>query len=190
MKKLSLKAFVSIAMLSSLAYVLMFIKFPVLPIYSYLTVDFSDIPALIAALIFGPIGAIIVEIIKNLLDYLTHISDVGIPIGNAANLVAGLLFVLPTYFVFNRMKTKLGMTYALIIGTVTMAVIMSILNYFVILPAYLALMHFDVGNVKDYIVAGILPFNLIKGALVTIIFMVLFSKMQKWITKQAILNNN
>ncbi|MBL5768305.1 ECF transporter S component [Heyndrickxia sporothermodurans] len=189
MRKLRLKEFVGVAMLSSVAYVLMFIKFPVLPVYSYLTVDFSDIPALIAALIFGPIGAIIVEVIKNLLDYLTHISDVGIPIGNVANLIAGLLFVLPTYFVYNRMKTKIGMTFALIIGTIIMAVLMSVLNYIIILPAYLALLHIDVGNVKDYIVAGILPFNLIKGALVTIIFMLIFAKMQKWINKQAQINN-
>lgn len=188
MRKLSLKSFVSIALLSSLSFVIMFIKFP-LPLFpNYLTVDFSDIPALIAALIFGPLGAIIVEVIKNLLDYLMHGSEAGIPIGNIANLIAGLLFVLPTYYIYNHLKTRKGMVIALIIGTAVMAVLMSVLNYFVILPAYLKLMHFDVGNVKDYILAGILPFNIIKGILVAIIFMLLFSKMQSWINKQNVIN--
>ncbi|MBU5213689.1 MULTISPECIES: ECF transporter S component [Heyndrickxia] len=189
MKKLGLKSFVSIAVLSSLAYVIMLIKIPIPPFPNYLTVDFSDIPALIAALIFGPIGALLVELIKNLLDFLTTGSETGIPIGHIANLFAGLLFVLPTYYIYQRMKTKKGMTLALFVGTISMAVMMSILNYFVILPAYLALMNFQVPNVKEYILAGILPFNFVKGILVAIIFMLLFSKMQNWINKQTILKN-
>ena len=56
MKKLNVRAFVAIGMLSSLAFILMLIKFPIPPFPAYLTVDFSDIPALIAALIFGPVG--------------------------------------------------------------------------------------------------------------------------------------
>ncbi|MGE8204369.1 ECF transporter S component [Heyndrickxia sp. NPDC080065] len=189
MRKLNLKMFIGIAMLSSLAYVIMFIKFPIPPFPPYLTVDFSDIPAFIAALLFGPVGAILVEIIKNALDYFTHGSEAGLPIGNIANIFAGILFVLPTYFIYKRMKTKKGMTFALFIGTLSLAVMMSVLNYFVILPAYLILMNFSVPNVKEYIIAGILPFNIIKGIIVSIIFMLLFSRMQNWINKQSIINN-
>ena len=92
-------------------------------------VDFSDIPPLIAALIFGPVAGILVEFFKNVLNYLATGSQTGIPVGHIANFLAGILFILPTYYLYNKVKTKKGMTLALIIGTLTMAVMMSILNY-------------------------------------------------------------
>ena len=69
MKKFSVKAMVSIGMLSSISYVLMLLNFPLPPFPKFLMVDFSDIPALIAALIFGPVAGILVEFLKNTLDY-------------------------------------------------------------------------------------------------------------------------
>ncbi|GER66057.1 riboflavin transporter FmnP [Weizmannia acidilactici] len=185
MKKWDLKKFVSIALLSTLAFILMFIKFPIPPFPSFLTVDFSDVPVLVAALLYGPMASVVAELIKNILNYLSLGSEAGVPIGNAANFFAGILFVLPTYFIYRRMRTKKGMTVGLIAGTVSMSVFMSILNYFVILPAYLYFMNFSVGNVKQYIVAGVLPFNLVKGVIVTILFMLMFTKMKNWIDKQS-----
>ena len=41
---------VSVAMLSSIAYILMLLNFPIPPFPSFLKIDFSDIPALIGAL--------------------------------------------------------------------------------------------------------------------------------------------
>ncbi len=106
MKKLNVRSFVAIGMLGSLSFILMLIKFPIPPFPAYLTVDFSDIPALIAALLFGPLAAVIVELIKNAIDYLMIGSEAGIPIGNFANFVAGTVFVLVTYYVFKRLQMK------------------------------------------------------------------------------------
>lgn len=53
MKKWDVKQFVAVALLSALAFMLMFIKFPVPPFPSFLTVDFSDIPVLVAALLYA-----------------------------------------------------------------------------------------------------------------------------------------
>jgi riboflavin transporter len=187
MKKVNLRSTVGIAVLSSLACLLMLIRFPIPPFPSYLTVDFSDIPALLAALVFGPIGAVLVELIKNIINYLMVSSDVGIPIGNAANFVSGLLFVLPTYYIYRHLKTKKGMTIGLITGTVSLAVLMSLLNYFVILPAYFVLANLHIPDVKSYIIAGILPFNIIKGFIVTLVFMLIFTRMQGWIEKRSLI---
>ncbi|WP_141231671.1 ECF transporter S component, partial [Niallia circulans] len=74
-KKMNVRKYVLIGMMSSLAYVLMMLKFPIPPFPSYLKVDFSDIPALVAALILGPGAGILVELIKNILDYLITGSD-------------------------------------------------------------------------------------------------------------------
>ncbi|MGG3561413.1 ECF transporter S component [Neobacillus rhizosphaerae] len=184
-KKINVKAYVSIGMLSSIAYLLMLLNFP-LPVFpNFLFVDFSDIPALIAALIFGPIAGILVEFFKNVLNYLATGSQTGIPVGHIANFLAGIVFVLPTYYVYNKLKTKKGMTLALVVGTVTMAVVMSILNYIIILPAYTVLMGFP--DMRNLVVPAILPFNILKGAMMSFIFMLLFIRMQSWINKLSII---
>ncbi|MFJ7725513.1 ECF transporter S component [Neobacillus sp. NPDC097160] len=180
-KKISVKAYVTIGMLSSIAYLLMLLNFP-LPLFpNFLFVDFSDIPALIAALIFGPIAGVLVELFKNVLNYIATGSQTGIPVGHIANFLAGIVFILPTYFVYNRLKTRKGMTMALIAGTVTMAVVMSILNYFFILPAYTVLMGFP--DMRNLVVPAVLPFNILKGVIMSAIFMLLFIRMQAWINK-------
>lgn len=184
-KKINVKAYVSIGMLSSIAYLLMLLNFP-LPLFpNFLFVDFSDIPALIAALIFGPIAGILVEFFKNVLNYLATGSQTGIPVGHIANFLAGIVFVLPTYYVYNKLKTKKGMTLALVVGTVTMAVVMSILNYIIILPAYTVLMGFP--DMRNLVVPAILPFNILKGVMMSFIFMLLFIRMQSWIHKFSII---
>jgi riboflavin transporter len=182
-RKMNVRAYVSIGMLSSIAFLLMLIQFP-LPLFpKFLFVDFSDIPALIATLIFGPIAGILVEFFKNVLNYIQTGSFTGIPVGHIANFAAGIVFILPTYFVYNRLKTRKGMTLALIAGTAIMAVMMSLLNYFFILPAYTALMGFP--DMRNLVVPAILPFNLIKGVMMSSIFMLLFIRMQAWINKNT-----
>jgi riboflavin transporter FmnP len=191
MKKNKVKALVSISMLSSIAYILMLVNFPIPPFPTFLKIDFSDLPALIGALIFGPLAGILVELIKNVLDYFMTGSETGVPVGHFANFVSGLLFILPTYYIYNKLKTKKGMTVALVVGTCLMSVIMSVLNYFVLLPAYTFFLNMPVMSgpeIGQYIVAGILPFNLVKGVAMSIVFMLLFAKMGTWLNKQASYN--
>ncbi|CAM3438895.1 ECF transporter S component [Cytobacillus oceanisediminis] len=192
MKKLNIKALVSIGMLSSIAYILMLLNFPIPPFPQFLMIDFSDIPALIAALIFGPAAGVLVELIKNILDYFMTGSATGVPVGHIANFAAGILFVLPTYYVFNKLKTKKGMTFGLLVGTIFMAVIMSVLNYLIILPAYTFFLNFpamSAPEMRTMIVTGILPFNIVKGLLISLVFMLLFTRMGTWMNKQATFKN-
>lgn len=192
MKKLSVKAMVSIAMLSSISYVLMLLNFPLPPFPNFLMIDFSDVPALIAALIFGPVAGILVELFKNILDYFMTGSGTGVPVGHAANFVAGVLFILPTYYLYKKLKTNKGMTFALAAGTVSMAVLMSVLNYYVFLPAYTFFLNMpamSAPETKQFIIAGILPFNIVKGLLMSIVFMLLFTRMKTWIERQQSFKN-
>ncbi|WP_449620181.1 ECF transporter S component [Robertmurraya sp. Marseille-Q9965] len=187
MKSFNVKALVSIGMLSSIGFVLMLLNFPLPPFPKFLMVDFSDIPALIAALIFGPVAGILVELFKNILDYVITSSETGIPVGHLSNFIAGILFVVPTYYIYEKLKTKKGMKYALVAGTVIMAIVMSVLNYFVFLPAYTLFMGFPAmsgAETRQMIVAGILPFNIVKGIIISIVFILLFSRMSTWIGKQ------
>ena len=157
MKRNKIKVMVSIAMLSSIAYVLMLLNFPIPPFPSFLKIDFSDVPALIGALVFGPMAGILIELFKNILDYFMTGSETGIPVGHFANFISGIIFILPTYYIYNKIKTKKGMTFGLIIGSFLMAVMMSFLNYFVLLPAYTFFLNMPAMSgpeIRSYIVAG------------------------------------
>ncbi|MBA4537325.1 ECF transporter S component [Bacillus aquiflavi] len=188
MKKLSIKAFTAVGMLSSIAYVLMILNFPIPPFPVFLEIDFSDIPALIAALIYGPAAGILVEIIKNILDYFMKGSPTGVPVGHIANVIAGITYILPTYYIYRKFKSKKGMTIGLMAGTIIMAIFMSVLNYYVILPAYTLFLNaqaMSAPETRQMVVGAILPFNIVKGFFITIVFMLLFNKLSNWINKQA-----
>ena len=171
------KRLITISMLSAVAFVLTFIKFPLPFIPPYLTLDFSDVPTLLATFLLSPIAGIIVALIKNILNFLFNIGD---PVGPVANFLAGVSFLLSWYYVYRKRKNNRSLIYGLITGTIVMTIVLSILNYFVLLPLYG--MIFNLGdvlnNVKIVIVSGVIPFNLIKGIIISIIFVLLFRRLR------------
>ncbi|MGF9966718.1 ECF transporter S component [Bacillus rhizoplanae] len=183
-QKKSVVQMVSVAMLSSIAYLLMMLDFPLPGLPPFLQIDFSDVPALIAAIMFGPISGVIVEGIKNVLYYGIQGDLTGVPVGEVANFVAGCLFILPASLLFRKHRTVKSLTTGLMLGVICMSLIMSVLNYFIIFPAYtLFLGQPAMSNdaMRQIIVAGILPFNIIKGIILTIIFVPLFSRLKVWV---------
>lgn len=187
MKNKKLQRMIIIGMMSSIAFLLHLLNFPIPPFPAFLEVDFGDIPALVTAIILGPVAGILVELLKNIIDWVYTGSPTGVPVGHLANFVTGLLFILPTYFIYNKLRSKKGLTVGLVLGTITMAVGMSVANYFVFMPMYNYFLNMPVETgaaLRNTIVVGILPFNIVKGILVTVVFLLIFKVMDKWITKQ------
>lgn len=184
MNNQNLKKFVGIGMFGSIAFILMLLNFPLPPFPTFLNVDVSDVPALLAAIIFGPVAGIMVELVKNVLDVLITGSETGIPIGHIANFVAGVLFVLPTYYIYQKLSSKKGLIIGLVVSTLCMSVFMSLMNYFVFLPMYGILAGGLEAQIK-YVAVFILPFNIIKGLIMSIVFVLLFSRLKLWIDKMA-----
>jgi len=175
-----------LALLGTISLVLFFLNFPLPFLPPYLKIDFSEVPALIAAFIFSPIAGVIVIGVKNLL-YLA-VSGAGDPIGVIANFLAGVMFVVPVAFLYHKYKGVKSIVSGLISGTVIMALGMSVLNYLFILPAYGWFMGWEMTEQVKWIsvIAGVLPFNAIKGIVVGLLFVPLFIKMRSWIEqKQA-----
>ncbi|NLY79089.1 MAG: ECF transporter S component [Lysinibacillus sp.] len=182
--RLKLRSFVTIAMLSSISFILMFLNFPLPYFPVFLEIDFSDVPALIAAIIMGPVAGILVELIKNILNWLFMGAPTGVPVGHMANFATGLLFILPVYYIYKRMSNLKGLRLGLVAGTFSMAIGMSILNYVAFLPMYTYFLGMGTFDMKEMIVLGILPFNIIKGILIMVLVLMLFRTMKKWIEDQ------
>lgn len=175
---------VSVAMLGTIGTVLMMLDFPLPGFPVYLKIDLSELPVLLGAIVFGPGAAIVIEGLKNLLHFLLQGSPAGVPIGEMANFVSGLLFVLPTAYVFKKMQSKRGLFMGIAIGVLLMAVIMTVLNYFIILPAYMWFLGFNLPDaLLKFVVIFIMPFNLIKGILTGVVFLFLYPKLQPFIRR-------
>src|SRR5699024_7657375 len=88
------------------------------------------------------------------------------------------------YF-YHRYQGVKSIIIGMIVGTVGMAVIMSVLNYFIILPAYSLLVGMEMNEtIKSVsVVGGVLPFNFIKGVIVSILFIPIFIKLSEWINQ-------
>lgn len=167
---------ITVSLLSAVAFLLMFLKFPLPFLPPYLTIDLSDVPAIIALFTVGPLGAVGVEIIKNLLNFLVNMAD---PVGPAANFLAGTSFILTLYAVTKGRKQRLIAGF--LCATIVMTIVMSIMNYFVLLPLYGMIMNFSdiANNLKVIITAGIIPFNIIKGILLAILSIILLKVLPK-----------
>src|SRR5690625_2785633 len=125
---------VVLALLATVSLVLFFISFPLPLLPPYLKVDFSDVPALIAGLIFSPLAGILVVFMKNALYFVA--SGATDPIGVTANFIAETIYIFPVAYLYHRYSGVKSVISGLVIGTAVMAIVMSVLNFFIILPAY------------------------------------------------------
>jgi len=175
-----------VSLLAALSLVLFFISFPLPLLPPYLKVDFSDVPALMAGLIFSPLAGIVVVFLKNVTYFIaTGATD---PVGVLANFIAGTVFIYPVAYLYHRVSGIKSIIVGLVIGTIIMTFVMGILNYFFILPAYALLMNLEMNPTVKLatVMGGVLPFNLIKGMIVGILFSLLFLKMKQWIEQKRI----
>ncbi|CAD2077807.1 ECF transporter S component [Jeotgalicoccus meleagridis] len=175
MDRQRLKKIINISILSALSFILMLIQFPLPFLPPFLMLDLSDIPAFIGFIMFGGLGGTMIIVMKIFLYGILMASE---PIGPIANLLAAFSFLLPVFFFYARSKSSKSLIYGFICGTLVLVLAMSVLNYFVLLPAYgLIVDQTDIiNNLKVVVTAGIIPFNVVKGIILSIICYVIYKK--------------
>lgn len=122
-----------IAMLSAVASVLMILEISVPFIPSFIKLDFSELPALIAAFALGPVSGAAVCLVKNLIHLAFSQTAM---IGELSNLILGVAFVVPAGVIYKYHKTRGGALAASLIGAAFMAVLCAFTNYFLIYPLF------------------------------------------------------
>ncbi|CAJ2233154.1 ECF transporter S component [Fructilactobacillus sanfranciscensis] len=176
----SIKRLVLVSILAAIAYVLMFIAFPILPFVSFLKLDFSDLPILLGLFTLGPVAAIEITALKLFLYWLTNGFSMIQLIGLSSSLVVSLIFIGVFYLFRKDVQSKTLKQYIpVIVSALILMVVMSILNYFVFLPLYIKLLGFNLGqSISKMVITGIAPFNLIKGLVVGIVFVLIFNRLK------------
>jgi len=101
---------IATALLAAIAVVLYFLGFPLFPgtPAAHLKLDFTDIPALVAALFFGPVYGIAVNLIQNLIGLMSGSFAMHLGFGNIMNFTVGAAFVVPYAVIVRRARNKHG----------------------------------------------------------------------------------
>ncbi len=184
MKNGKLNRLVKMSLLGVIGFLLMFIEVPIPILPSFLKIDISDLPALIGAFALGPAAGIGIELLKNILHGIFKGAETAF-IGELANFVVGSVLAFSAGYVYSKNKSKKTAALGLVVGTLAMTVVASVFNYFVLLPLYEKVLHFPIdaivamgskvnSNITDLnslIVWSIAPFNLIKGAVLSVLTM-------------------
>lgn len=182
-KKKSIKKLSIIGVLGSLAFVLMLLSFTVVGPYK---LDFSEVPVMIGAFAFGPVVGLTIETIKILLDVVLGGPSDTAYVGEIANLLMGIAFVVPASFIYYRHKTKKQALIGLAVGTLVMIIVAALLNIYVLLPLYAKLyfgtsldaLLFTYGftDLIKFIIVVNVPFNILKGVANSVIVIIIYKR--------------
>lgn len=186
--KISTKKLVYLGILSAVASVLMF--FPHFPIFpppaNFLDVDFSDVPALLAAITVNPFAGILVVIVKNLFHVLFTQT---FAIGELSNFILGTVFSLVvgilSHFTFKKAEMKKKLMFVLPISVICVTITAMLSNYFLVLPAFAHIMGWS-DNIEmfKFVAVWIMPFNLIKSTIQVVVFYLLYRGLYPYLQKR------
>ena len=172
------------AILSAAATVLMFLSFPIpFLIPSFVQMDVSELPALLASFSLGPLYGVAVCLVKNLIHLL--ITTTG-GAGELCNFLLGACFVLPAGLIYQKLKARKGALLGALVGAVIMGLLSIPLNYYISYPIYANFMPIDaILNMYQEIRPGVdgllecliifnAPFTLLKGLLCTLLCFLIY----------------
>ena len=197
---------VTTAMLSAVAFVLMYLEVAVPVMPSFIKFDFSDLPALLGAFALGPVYGIIIELIKNLLHLVVSQSMF---IGELSNFILGASFVFTAGLIYKIKKTRMRALSGGLVGAVVMGLISIFSNMFLVYPIYVAAYFGGVEQVcidmYDAISYGLfkvhmtsllqclvcfnLPFTIVKGFISVGISMLVYKPLSRFIKGGVKANN-
>lgn len=165
------------AMLSAVAFVLMFLEFPIpFLIPSFVEMDFSELPALLAAFSLGPVYGVAVCLVKNVIHL--FISDTA-GAGEICNFLLGAVFTFFAGLIYQKKKSRRRALIGALVGAVLMGILSIPLNYYISYPIYAKFMPIDaivnmyqqlrpsVNGLLECLVVFNAPFTLVKGLLTT-----------------------
>lgn len=187
---------VKIGLLSAIALALMLLDFAI-PIFpAFLQFDISDAPIVIGTLAMGPLAGIMIELIKNILHALIATTTMGI--GEVANFIVGIAYIIPLGILYNKNKNTKNVVLGLISGTIIMTIVAGIFNYFILIPLYSTIVFNQpisafvamaaqvnglITNFVTMILLAIVPFNLLKGIIISALGYYLYKMLKPIIYK-------
>jgi riboflavin transporter FmnP len=178
-----------IAILSAVATVLMALKMPLWFAPSFYKIDLSEVAVLIGAFALGPAAGVVIEFLKVLLNFLID-GTVTAGVGELANFIMGCSFILPAAVIYKYKKSMFNAIIGMVVGIVSLTVVSSLLNYYLLLPLYAKAFNMPIENLvglgtkinpsvtdlRSFILIMVVPFNLLKGLLSSAVTFLLYKR--------------
>jgi riboflavin transporter FmnP len=166
---------VQMAVLSAMSVLLVYlVHFPIFPAAPFLEYDPADIPILIGTFMLGPVGGLVITAVACVLQGVTVSSSSGI-IGILMHFFATGSFVLVAGNIYKRNRTRKGAVISLVVGSLTMTVTMVLWNL-IMTPIFLGT---PVDAVIALLVPAIIPFNLVKAGINSVITFCVYKSVSK-----------
>lgn len=184
-KKVNVRKLAVTAVMAAVAAVLMFISFSVPIMPSFIKLDLSELPALIASFALGPASGVAVCFLKNLVNLPTTTTS---GVGELCNFLLGAAFVLPAGLLYKKVQGRKGALIGSLTGAAAMAILSLPINYFITYPFYAVFMPMDaiigmyqainpaVENLFQALLWFNVPFTLVKGLLSVAITFLVYKK--------------
>lgn len=136
MRKTKTHDLIVAAMLSAIAFILMFIDFPIpMLIPPFVKMDISDLPALLGAFALGPAYGVVISFVKNLLHIIIKGTSTACA-GELGNFLMGAVFAATAGWVYKHHKNRKGAIWGAVVGAIAMAAFSVPSNYYITYPAY------------------------------------------------------
>ena len=183
-----------IAMFSAIGGILMFLDFQLPMFLSFMKMDLSDLPVIVGGFIFGPLDSIIIAAVKILVKLILKPTST-IYVGELANFIGSIMYALPASLIYMKFKNKKRAIIGLLVGTLVASVGITICNMMFIFPFYMKLFHITdeiivamcnkifpyIDNMTKVYLLSVLPFNLLKYGISSVITFIFYKKISKMI---------
>ena len=166
-------------------------EIPIVPGVDYMKIDFSDVPAILTGVIFGPVQGILVEIFKNII-HLTRTTTFGI--GEIMNIVIGSSMILSMSLsvkafkkIFKSNKINLKIYFISSAITIIIAIVMGWIANLVFTPIFYNIM--GIPLVTETYLAGVwgsTTLNSIKAIFNILPFFPIYFAIEKGVKKYTI----
>jgi riboflavin transporter FmnP len=179
-----------------MAGVLMLVEIPLPFAPPFYKIDLSELPILICTFYLGPVAGVTAELVKVLVKLLLKGTTTAF-VGDFANFAVGCSFILPASLVYHAKPGKKSALIGLVVGTLCMTVFCSAFNAVYLLPKFAALygmpmeaiigmgtkVNSHITSVSTLVLFAVVPFNLLKGAVVSLLTFLLYKRISPLLHK-------
>lgn len=185
------KKLVMAALLGALAAILMVLDFNVPLAPGFIKFDFSDFPVLIGGFVFGPLTGVLIAFLKIVLNLLFKPTTTMF-VGEASNFLLSVCYMGVACLFYRKHRTKKGAVIGMALATVTTSLFAIASNILVMFPMYAKLFGMSmeqivgmvsavnpfVKDVTTMVIASLVPFNLFKYGVISLITFISYKKIE------------
>lgn len=192
------KKLVMASLLGALAAILMVLDFNVPLAPAFIKFDFSDFPVLIGGFVFGPATGVLVAFLKIVLNLLFKPTTTMF-VGEASNFLLSVCYMGVACLFYRKHRTKKGAVVGMVLATVATSLFAIASNLLVMFPMYAKLFNMSmeqivnavsavnpfVKDVTTMVIASLVPFNLFKYGVISIITFISYKKIEVILKKYS-----